>query len=1231
MRRILQLRLILFSLLYLTACSCGQDESSPAIYNENTTSKEPNLRIGPEKIRECSVKCDIKNENSFLYAHEEHFKNPAGVLHCLVKCTNANCWSCWINITLLQLDNLTKNVTILNISSDFREEDHEMLSVQFTEANKPEIKTLKEVDLLIFGNLACNWNCFDTLLRYVSLSEAVVNHLPFTNEEITENLKVLNHTQRRGLYLWNWCESEESYSYGNYSLQTIESIGLFKIRSLIIHQDVLLHIPQNAIENVCLNPCIPKSLNIKIAGNCTGHKKGVPPSLRYQVWPNLEYLELQLSNLTEESLLELNASLPSLKYLKVYLIWNCETYNSLPDILTSFNWNSLHFKAGVILVCTSKNGISKTQRGNLIRSATLDFLNKTRSQDMVPLEVYMYKENIHPFVVYINMSYLGLDDLPEVTFNMHTNFINLNLSCNNIKSAQIYRRFLLSHVPTIQEPPIKVLDLSHNQLKENTNNDYLLFTQLQELYLSHNDYTVIPYHSLSKQELNWIRKLIPSHELKMLGKIDKMYLSNMLFELRILDLSHNRIHQIDLYNGEIEPTLLPIRGLYFQNNQIDKIPNIVFSNRNILIADLSNNEITFEKFAESLNNVDLTWLNFMTSNIMPTLFLGHNNFTTFNSSVFTDIGYLNAIILLVNFNVHLRKNPLICDCTTYEFYTSVLRQYIGKYKPKNKESLINLDFYQKLGECQAPANLSGLPLMTIPQYDFRHCFQQKFHNCPDKCFCYRDIMDPRHIIVNCTALELANIPMKVPKNTTKLLLSKNSIKSVSNRGYIKTLSVLDLHLNEISTVSDDFFPNNTMNLKNIDLSSNKISTLPKSVMNMQNTKFHLNNNTLFCGCESVWMKDWLMNSTKLVKDWQGIFCISGPQKGMRVIDMNTKYPDCDGRSTYDKDTVIKFAVGIVSVVVVGIILGVVAFWYRGEIKVWLYARYRWHPWDKGDDDIINKDYDAFVSYSQSDVTWVRNELMPFLESEQNQFQLCVHVRDFVPGVTITKNIMTAIDCSRRTILVLSKEFLKSEWCHLEFQAAHQKALQDRSNYLIVILLEDVNPKDLDGSLRLYMKTNTYVNAEDTWFKKKLLYAMPEKPIALLRNEFRVATKPLVLKVDAGGSEGGENAHEFLDSINSTVSYGTWEDESQNADSGTFSEMPFSSIDSEQDNRGVEDSFHNCSDYIRESQRAARRKSKKQRRNMVKNLPPLFRRLLNYDHLEASYEEVEGGYILLHND
>ena len=195
--------------------------------------------------------------------------------------------------------------------------------------------------------------------------------------------------------------------------------------------------------------------------------------------------------------------------------------------------------------------------------------------------------------------------------------------------------------------------------------------------------------------------------------------------------------------------------------------------------------------------------------------------------------------------------------------------------------------------------------------------------------------------------------------------------------------------------------------------------------------------------------------------------------------------------------------------------------------------------------------------------------MPYLEAPQCGFHLCVHDRDFVPGITITKNIMTAIEYSRRTILVLTPDFIKSGWCDLEFQAAHKRALDDRSNFLIVVLLKEVNDRDLDETLKLYMKTNTYVSGNDKWFWQKMLYAMPKIPIDKLKAQQRVNNNRTNNYVEVAGDH---------------------QDNAPNVGSSDADDISDSDVDD------------------------ARRKvyQRSPRREAIARLPPLFRRINTYN-------------------
>ncbi|GAB0090886.1 Toll-like receptor [Sergentomyia squamirostris] len=184
----------------------------------------------------------------------------------------------------------------------------------------------------------------------------------------------------------------------------------------------------------------------------------------------------------------------------------------------------------------------------------------------------------------------------------------------------------------------------------------------------------------------------------------------------------------------------------------------------------------------------------------------------------------------------------------------------------------------------------------------------------------------------------------------------------------------------------------------------------------------------------------------------------------------------------------------------GFVLVIVAilviFVFRQEMRVWFHSRfgvrlfYRASDMDKNERDKL---YDAFVSYSSKDEAFVAEDLAPALENGDPSYKLCLHYRDFPVGPYSPDTIVQAVESSRRTIMVLSENFIKSEWCRFEFKSAHHQVLRDRRRRLIVILLGEVPQKDLDPDIRLYLKTNTFLQWGDKLFWEKLRFALPDVP------------------------------------------------------------------------------------------------------------------------------------------
>lgn len=110
----------------------------------------------------------------------------------------------------------------------------------------------------------------------------------------------------------------------------------------------------------------------------------------------------------------------------------------------------------------------------------------------------------------------------------------------------------------------------------------------------------------------------------------------------------------------------------------------------------------------------------------------------------------------------------------------------------------------------------------------------------------------------------------------------------------------------------------------------------------------------------------------------------------------------------------------------------------------------WPPLDPEKYDVPGHvlEHDVFISYSSEDEEWVKNELFKHLLDME--YNVNIDFKDFVPGMAIAENIMDSIYKSRKTIVLMSKNFLKSMWGQFELQQAHNKAIAQRNDVLILI-------------------------------------------------------------------------------------------------------------------------------------------------------------------------------------
>uniref|UniRef100_A0A8C4Q626 Toll-like receptor 18 n=1 Tax=Eptatretus burgeri TaxID=7764 RepID=A0A8C4Q626_EPTBU len=155
-----------------------------------------------------------------------------------------------------------------------------------------------------------------------------------------------------------------------------------------------------------------------------------------------------------------------------------------------------------------------------------------------------------------------------------------------------------------------------------------------------------------------------------------------------------------------------------------------------------------------------------------------------------------------------------------------------------------------------------------------------------------------------------------------------------------------------------------------------------------------------------------------------------PQRGTDLAKFRPGHLQCD----------IAILVGIAVAITAVIVVMLMALCWKFDVP-W-YLRTMWNMLDSRRRKARKNDverqfqYDAFISYSNSDASWVYDELLPHLETHHC---ICVHERDFMPGCWIIDNIMNSLENSRKVLFVVSRSFVNSQWCNFELYFAHQRS------------------------------------------------------------------------------------------------------------------------------------------------------------------------------------------------
>lgn len=601
------------------------------------------------------------------------------------------------------------------------------------------------------------------------------------------------------------------------------------------------------------------------------------------------------------------------------------------------------------------------------------------------------------------------------------------------------------------------INLSKNGIKRIANNSFMTASRLRFLDLSYNKLQTVPYAirnlPLTKLSLN-------NNSIQTLGCHDFANMTN----LRQLSLQWNKITAL---SECVFQNLPKLERLELQGNSLGDMKNAFHTSLpNLKTLLLNINSLQVIKSGE-----------FRGCPSLENLTLSQNQISTFEKSSFAGLKNISNLQLQDN-RIEIKTMDNIMEA--FKDLVSLRSLNIGnnniKYEsvsPVEKPPFLYLSKLENLafqtqrrrGKARLPSNfLQGLTsLSTISLRNIQ------LIEIPDELFIHTPKLDSLDLNSN-DLIDISPALFSPIPDLTNLRISNTRLHSIDFLidANLTKLNFLQARKNTFSVITEDI-----------------INSMPRL------TYIDLEYNGFTCNCDNYAFIDLIRNNnqTQVFNAYNFTCYYPLHQKGNKLLDLNVQSCMIDIAFICFTSTS--------SFTCFFLLVSLSYHFMRFQLA---YAYYIFLAWlsDKNNKKKNRRapdQYDAFVSYNVHDEAWVYEELMPHLEREQG-WKLCLHHRDFVPGKPIVENITDAIYGSRKTLCVISRRYLQSEWCSREMQVASFRLFDERRDVLILVFLEDIPSCHLSPYYRMrrVLKKQTYLRwpgpgAEAHVFWEKLRQAL----------------------------------------------------------------------------------------------------------------------------------------------
>ncbi|CAL8295054.1 unnamed protein product [Lota lota] len=676
-------------------------------------------------------------------------------------------------------------------------------------------------------------------------------------------------------------------------------------------------------------------------------------------------------------------------------------------------------------------------------------------------------ETFNSSLMYLRLN--NMNDNLEVLINISCkipSLTSLKVSNNGIK---VIRSDML-HLCT----NLKELDLGMNKITDISDNSFQSLRQLNILIMKLNRLTSVPY---AVRKTGILKLDLSFNNISVLCCDDFANMTRLI----ILHLSNNHL---SVLKNCVFRDLVNLKHLELQNSSITKL-NGAFKNNmpNLQVLYLFNNQLTVLAHREfealkSLQNLSLQGNKF--SELKKGAFYGLSNLTyltlqfnelqinTITNHSFGDLKALKTLNLMNNQMKDISDKPIPYPpfSALSQLDTLLLSNQNGRRKTTFPQNFLR--------------GLTNLSLLDVTGSKLKSLHPHTFNYTP---------------------------------NLNVLDLSVNDLTDLPDHLFSPIQKLKSLDISRINLRSLDFLLHaNFTELEFLQVRKNAFSVIREPVMLSLPALVYLDmqGNSFVCDCDNAWFLQWVItNNQTQVSDAYNFECNYPLNfKGRKLLDIDVH--SC----TVDMEFICYISTACT-------VIMTIAVSFTHHFLQWhlVYAYYLMLAflYNSNHKDKRAHQYDAFVSYNTNDEGWVLGELLPKLEDEQG-WRLCLHHRDFQPGKPIMENITDAIYGSRKTICVVSRDYLESEWCSREIQVASFRLFDEQKDVLILVFLEDIPMQQLSPYYRMrrLLKRQTYLSwsradAHPDLFWEKLRQALEtrEHPMGWRPNQIPFGRLPTV--------------------------------------------------------------------------------------------------------------------------